>query len=144
MTNNLKIGIIQQHNTDSTSDNRHRLIEKIKSLATKGAAAIESGTMVASVPIAVPRIRRDRGINSIIRIMKGKLLRILTILERIVFTTLIGLKPPCSSESVICRIIPRGSPIRTENTVEKNTIMRVSIVDENTISNILLIFPPPL
>ena len=40
MTNNLKIGIIQQHNTDSTSDNRHRLIEKIKSLATKGAELI--------------------------------------------------------------------------------------------------------
>ena len=40
MTNNLRIGIIQQHNTDSTSDNRHRLIEKIKSLATKGAELI--------------------------------------------------------------------------------------------------------
>ncbi len=40
MVNNIKIGIIQQNNTDSVTDNRHKLIEKIKSLANNGAELI--------------------------------------------------------------------------------------------------------
>lgn len=36
----MKIGIIQQHNTDNRDDNRRRLIDKIKKLATQGAQLV--------------------------------------------------------------------------------------------------------
>jgi N-carbamoylputrescine amidase len=36
----MKIGIIQQHNTENIADNRRRLIEKIRSLASQGAQLV--------------------------------------------------------------------------------------------------------
>lgn len=39
--------------------------------ATNGAAAIESGTIVAVVPILVPKIKRERGKSKIIKMMNG-------------------------------------------------------------------------
>ena len=46
--------------------------------ATKGAAAIDRGTIVAAVPMLVPTMRRERGKRTIIRMMKGKERRTLT------------------------------------------------------------------
>ena len=40
MINNISVGLIQQHNTNSVIENRNKLIEKIKSLAGKGASLI--------------------------------------------------------------------------------------------------------
>ena len=45
--------------------------EASTSRATKGKAATIRGTMVATVPIEVPRISRDRGITTTIRMRKG-------------------------------------------------------------------------
>ena len=36
----MKIGIIQQHNTENIADNRRRLMEKIRSLASQGAQLV--------------------------------------------------------------------------------------------------------
>lgn len=40
MNDKLKVGIIQQHNTQDVDDNRRRIAEKIKTLATQGAKLI--------------------------------------------------------------------------------------------------------
>ena len=63
-------------------------------LATNGAAAMESGTIVDFVPIAVPTIILERGNRTMIRMMKGNDLRMFTILLRISFRTGFGLIPP--------------------------------------------------
>ena len=93
--------------------------------ATNGAAAIESGTMVAFVPIAVPTTSLESGNRTMIRMMKGKDLRTLTILLRTTFRTGLGLIPPWLSGDVMQSRIPRGRPRTTEKIVEKSTMLSV-------------------
>jgi hypothetical protein len=51
---------------------------------TKGAAAMERGIMTAVGPMLVPIINRERGMSSIIRIIKGRERRRFTTRERTV------------------------------------------------------------
>jgi hypothetical protein len=92
------------------------------SLATNGAAAIESGTIVDFVPIAVPTISLESGNRRMMRIMNGKERSTLTILLSTSFRTGFGLSPPWLAGLVMQRRIPKGSPRRTENSVERETI----------------------
>ena len=77
--------------------------------ATKGAAARVRGTMVAVVPMEVPRISRDRGRAHTIRMVKGTLRsRFTTTLMTFISAGGRGRMPPASP---VTRITPRGRPI---------------------------------
>jgi hypothetical protein len=91
-------------------------------LATKGAAATESGTIVAVVPIVVPTSILDSGKTKIIKIKNGKDLRIFMILPRILLN--IGFSQILSF-SVITSRTPKGNPISKERTAEAKTIYKV-------------------
>ncbi len=80
-------------------------------LATKGAAAIDKGTIVAVVPMVFPTINLDKGKTKIINIMKGIDLSILTALLNILFIK--GFSQIFPS-SVIINSIPNGNPIIRE------------------------------
>ena len=97
--------------------------------ATNGAAAMESGMMVAVVPIAVPSTIRVKGRSTIINITNGK--------ER--STSMMRLKTELNTGRgvmpywfVVLSSIPSGKPIRIAKRVEKNTIRRVWSVDTPT------------
>ena len=91
--------------------------------ATKGAAAIESGTIAATVPIEVLTISLDNGKSTIIRIKNGKERRTSTILFKTLLSKGFGIIPV--SESVTHIKMPSGNPRITEKHVEKKTIIRV-------------------
>ncbi len=61
---------------------------------TKGAAAMERGTMAAPVPMDVPAISRVTGISSTMRMMKGVDLAALTTTDSRPFSTRLSRSPP--------------------------------------------------
>ena len=101
--------------------------------ATKGAAAIESGIIVAVVPIAVPKIKRVSGKRTIIRITNGNERKTSMIRLKTKLKPALGVIPYLF---VTFKRTPSGNPIKIANTVEKNTIKSVSSVDVPTNSKI--------
>ncbi len=67
----------------STSPRSTSLSALSTTLATKGAAAMERGTMEAVVPIVVPTTSLESGKRTIIRMMNGKDRQMFTIPSRI-------------------------------------------------------------
>ena len=94
---------------------------------------MESGIIVAVVPIAVPSIRRVKGRSTIIRITNGKDLSTSMIRLKIELNTGRGVM---SYWFVVLSSTPRGKPIRMAKRVEKNTIRRVWSVETPTRINI--------
>jgi len=95
---------------ESTSDNADS-----ESLATNGAAAIESGMIAAVGPMLVRTIMRENGINKIISMMKGSDLRIFTILESALYVSGLGRRP---AGDVLYKYAPSGKPIKHASRVE--------------------------
>ena len=77
--------------------------------ATKGKAATMRGIIVATVPMLVPKITRDRGMTSTIRIRKGTERRMLMITLRALMTGRGRGRTPPSSPATIST--PRGRPM---------------------------------
>ena len=77
-------------------------------LATKGAAAMVSGTIAATGPIAFPTINLVSGITATIRITKGIERPTFIMAPRTVLRVLWGLMPLASVTTIVT---PRGSPI---------------------------------
>ncbi|GAA0781112.1 hypothetical protein GCM10008909_02480 [Hathewaya limosa] len=91
-------------------------------LATKGVAAIESGTIAAVDPIVVPTNILDIGNSATIKIIKGTDLKIFTIVSKILF--ILEFSNICPLE-VTRKIIPKGNPRIRENKVDIDTIYKV-------------------
>src|SRR5690606_9166008 len=93
------------------------------SRATKGAAAIVSGTMAAAVPIDVPTKKRVSGIMATSKIMNG--------VERTAFTSMPTVRFRLSAgstplRSVRCSKMPSGTPTSAPTTPDTPTISKVS------------------
>ena len=77
--------------------------------ATKGKAATMRGMMVATVPMLVPMINRERGMTRTIRMRKGTERRMLMMKLRTVITGRgRGMTPPSSPATIST---PRGRPM---------------------------------
>ena len=76
--------------------------------ATKGKAAITSGTMVALGPMVVPTMSLVRGMIAMSRIRNGMERMMFTITSRTLYRTGWGAMP---SFALVTRRTPRGSPI---------------------------------
>ena len=77
------------------------------SRATKGAAAMMRGTQAAAGPIALPTIRRVRGMRATMRMTKGSERRMLTIQPNAELKARFSMMPP---RSVTLRSTPIGRP----------------------------------
>ena len=75
--------------------------------ATKGAAAMMRGTQAAAGPIALPTIRRVRGMRATMRMTKGSERRMLTIQPNAELKARFSMMPP---RSVTLRSTPIGRP----------------------------------
>jgi predicted glycosyltransferase len=91
-------------------------------LATKGAAATDNGTIVAVVPIVLPTINLDKGKSKTMSIRNGKERKTFMIPSNILYNVGFSQIPPFS---VITNSTPIGNPRSREKTVEKNTIYTV-------------------
>ena len=96
------------------------------SRATKGNAAITSGTITPASPTADPSSIRVKGISSTIRMMKGADRSRLMIQFSTVISHLGSGRIPLASP--VTRITPRGSPIRMASRVETRVIYSVENV----------------
>ena len=84
-------------------------MEASTSRATKGKAATMRGMMVATVPMLVPMISRERGMTRTIRMRKGTERRMLMMKLRTVITGRgRGMTPPSSPATIST---PRGRPM---------------------------------
>lgn len=84
-------------------------MEASTSRATKGKAATMRGMMVATVPMLVPMINRDRGMTRTIRMRKGTERRMLMMKLRTVITGRgRGMTPPSSPATIST---PSGRPM---------------------------------
>lgn len=86
-------------------------------------AIIDSGTVAAAVPIAVPMMNLVKGIKKTTNNKNGK--------ERIVFTNKFNMENTNLFSSILPflqrkRTVPTGSPIRTAANIETPTITNVS------------------
>jgi hypothetical protein len=95
--------------------------------ATKGAAAMERGIMAAVGPMLVRTINLERGMRSIIRMMKGRDRSRFTSLERTLYRMVRGANPPGEA---LKRKAPKGKPMQQARAVETRVIYRVSRVGE--------------
>ena len=96
---------------------------------------MDSGTIVAFVPMVLPTINLEIGKTNIINMINGNDLSILVIPFSIWFNTGFSHIPLLS---VIVRRIPIGNPSNSENIVEKKTIYSVSNNDGVIKSNIYI------
>ena len=88
-------------------------------LAINGADPIVKGTSAAVSPILFPTIALVNGIIATTKIIKGKLLKVLTINPKIELIILLGCNPP---SSVTTNIIANIKPINVANIVDIPTI----------------------
>ena len=107
--------------------------------ATKGAAAMLSGTIVATVPMLVPKIKRDKGKSKIIKMIKGNERNTLTTRLMTALSFFLGVMP---LGPVMHKRIPKGKPSKVENKVLKTTISKVCNVAFETSVNICITLPP--
>ena len=85
------------------------------------------------MPIAVPKIKRESGNKTIIKIINGNERRILTINDSVLLKIGFGIIP---FGAVVQRRVPIGNPRITENIVLNKTISSVCKVESKTKSNI--------
>ena len=101
---------------------------------------MESGIIVASVPIAVPSTTRESGNSIIIKITNGNERSTFTIRLINWYGIIFGAIP---RGDVTNKKIPSGNPRRIANKVENKTMTTVSQVDCKTSSVIGLFFYLP-